>query len=187
MPATSRMGVRLMRRSLNERAGSPSKSMMRKSLPVNSTCPMRLAGRPSSRTYAVTVPPGQACAPDLKGVASPGSASTVYANAMADIPLALFSFNVGIELGQLVFVATVLAVRPLVRSVGARGPQWLEQLPELPDLALSAMRQLGQLEAALGDLGHLPLLELLAASIALQDRRFGDARRSAERLSGGTV
>ncbi len=41
-----------------------------------------------------------------------------------------------------------------------------------------------QLEAALEDLGPVPQLELLAASVALQDRRFVDARRSADRLSG---
>jgi DNA-binding CsgD family transcriptional regulator/tetratricopeptide (TPR) repeat protein len=44
-----------------------------------------------------------------------------------------------------------------------------------------------QLEAALEDLGHLPQLELLAASVALQDRRFHDARRSIDRLSGRTA
>ncbi|MDH3292843.1 MAG: LuxR C-terminal-related transcriptional regulator [Acidimicrobiia bacterium] len=41
-----------------------------------------------------------------------------------------------------------------------------------------------QLEAALEDLGHVPQLELLAASVALHERRFDDARRSADRLSG---
>ena len=39
MPATSRSGERLMRRSLAGRAGSPSKSMITKSLPVYSTWP----------------------------------------------------------------------------------------------------------------------------------------------------
>ena len=42
-----------------------------------------------------------------------------------------------------------------------------------------------QLKAALEDLGHVPQIEVLAAGIALQDRRFVDARRSAGRLSGG--
>ncbi len=44
-----------------------------------------------------------------------------------------------------------------------------------------------QLEAAVEDLGHVPALELLAAGVALQDRRFVDARRSAERLAGRTA
>jgi hypothetical protein len=35
-----------------------------------------------------------------------------------DIPLALFSFNVGVEIGQLMFIAAVLAVRALALRVG---------------------------------------------------------------------
>jgi hydrogenase/urease accessory protein HupE len=34
-----------------------------------------------------------------------------------DIPLALFSFNVGVEVGQLIFIAVVLSVRALARRV----------------------------------------------------------------------
>lgn len=34
-----------------------------------------------------------------------------------EIPMALFSFNVGIEVGQLVFVAVLLALAPLVRRI----------------------------------------------------------------------
>jgi hypothetical protein len=34
-----------------------------------------------------------------------------------EIPMALFSFNVGIELGQLVFVAGLLVLAPLVQRV----------------------------------------------------------------------
>jgi hypothetical protein len=37
-----------------------------------------------------------------------------------DIPLALFTFNVGVELGQLVFIALVLTV---VASASASGPR----------------------------------------------------------------
>jgi hydrogenase/urease accessory protein HupE len=33
----------------------------------------------------------------------------------AELPLALFCFNLGVELGQLAFIAAVLTVRPLVR------------------------------------------------------------------------
>jgi hydrogenase/urease accessory protein HupE len=46
-----------------------------------------------------------------------------------EIPLALLSFNVGIELGQLVFVAAVLLARPLLRPLAARGPAWLARVP----------------------------------------------------------
>jgi len=46
-----------------------------------------------------------------------------------DIPLALFSFNVGIELGQIAFVLAVLLVeRPLRQPLG-RLPLWAEQIP----------------------------------------------------------
>ncbi len=46
-----------------------------------------------------------------------------------EIPLALLSFNVGIELGQLVFVAVVLAVRYVARPVVSKGPLWLVRIP----------------------------------------------------------
>ena len=34
-----------------------------------------------------------------------------------NIPLALFLFNVGVEIGQLLFVVLILAVRPLLRRI----------------------------------------------------------------------
>jgi hydrogenase/urease accessory protein HupE len=37
-----------------------------------------------------------------------------------DVPLALFAFNIGVELGQLLFVASVLAVAAIVRKVDVR-------------------------------------------------------------------
>jgi hydrogenase/urease accessory protein HupE len=46
-----------------------------------------------------------------------------------DIPVALFSFNAGIELGQLVFVLIVVAARHALRHVLARLPQWVESVP----------------------------------------------------------
>jgi hypothetical protein len=46
-----------------------------------------------------------------------------------EIPLALFSFNVGIELGQLAFVAAVLAVTAALRAVPARWPEWSPAVP----------------------------------------------------------
>lgn len=41
-----------------------------------------------------------------------------------EIPLALFSFNVGVELGQLAFIAAVLSLVHLVRIVRVRLPDW---------------------------------------------------------------
>jgi len=46
-----------------------------------------------------------------------------------EIPLALFAFNVGIELGQLLFIAFVLVARRALGPVVSRGPAWLEQVP----------------------------------------------------------
>jgi hydrogenase/urease accessory protein HupE len=46
-----------------------------------------------------------------------------------EIPLALFVFNVGIELGQLAFVAVVLAALVGIRPLARRGPVWLTRVP----------------------------------------------------------
>ena len=45
------------------------------------------------------------------------------------IPLALFLFNVGVELGQLLFVAAALAVFALARRPLAGSPRWTAALP----------------------------------------------------------
>ena len=47
----------------------------------------------------------------------------------AEIPLALFSFNVGIELGQLAFVGAVLLVGAAIRRVPVAWPQWARAVP----------------------------------------------------------
>ena len=47
----------------------------------------------------------------------------------ADIPLALLTFNLGVEAGQLAFVAAVLVVVRAVRPVVAGMPRWLEPVP----------------------------------------------------------
>jgi hypothetical protein len=46
-----------------------------------------------------------------------------------EIPLALFAFNLGIELGQLALVAALLALRAGLRPVAARTPGWLSRAP----------------------------------------------------------
>lgn len=46
-----------------------------------------------------------------------------------EIPLSLLSFNVGIELGQLAFIAAVLLVRVVLRPHAARGSAWLQAVP----------------------------------------------------------
>jgi hypothetical protein len=46
-----------------------------------------------------------------------------------EIPLALFAFNVGIELGQLAFIGLVLAAWWLVVRVQGPLPRWASALP----------------------------------------------------------
>jgi HupE / UreJ protein len=45
------------------------------------------------------------------------------------IPVALFTFNVGVELGQLLFVAAVVAVVALCARLPARMPRWSAWTP----------------------------------------------------------
>lgn len=46
-----------------------------------------------------------------------------------EIPLALFTFNVGIELGQLAFVVVVVAARSMLRNAADAAPDWVRQAP----------------------------------------------------------
>jgi hydrogenase/urease accessory protein HupE len=46
-----------------------------------------------------------------------------------ELPLALVSFNVGVELGQLGFVALVLALEQSFRVLEVRWPRWVQALP----------------------------------------------------------
>ena len=46
-----------------------------------------------------------------------------------EIPLALFSFNLGIELGQLLFIGVVLAGRYLLRARWFHFLRWAKPLP----------------------------------------------------------
>ncbi len=46
-----------------------------------------------------------------------------------DLPLALLSFNVGVELGQLGFIALVLALERSFRVLEIRWPRWVQALP----------------------------------------------------------
>jgi hydrogenase/urease accessory protein HupE len=47
----------------------------------------------------------------------------------SDIPLALFAFNVGIEIGQLAFVLVVLAAGRVLGRLPLRFPAWMRQVP----------------------------------------------------------
>ena len=56
----------------------------------------------------------------------------------SDLPLALLSFNVGVELGQLGFVALILAMKFSFRALQVRWPRWVEVLPAYTVGALGA-------------------------------------------------
>ncbi|OFV89245.1 MAG: hypothetical protein A3J75_08620 [Acidobacteria bacterium RBG_16_68_9] len=55
----------------------------------------------------------------LRAIGLPGS----------DIPVALFAFNVGVEIGQISFIAVVLALRWGLEHVPARWPRWAAWVP----------------------------------------------------------
>ncbi len=56
-----------------------------------------------------------------------------------EIPLALFSFNVGIELGQILFVGLVLAGRAVLRRLPVRWPKASELIPAYAIGSLAAL------------------------------------------------
>ena len=65
-----------------------------------------------------------------------GCTASAFAGALAEvglptaeIPLALFSFNVGIELGQLAFVGAVLLVAAALRKIPVAWPRWVQAVP----------------------------------------------------------
>ena len=47
----------------------------------------------------------------------------------SDLPLALVSFNVGVELGQLGFIGLILALERSFRILEVRWPRWAQALP----------------------------------------------------------
>ena len=47
----------------------------------------------------------------------------------SELPLALVSFNVGVELGQLGFIVLVLALEGSFRVLEIRWPRWVQALP----------------------------------------------------------
>src|SRR5437016_755766 len=46
-----------------------------------------------------------------------------------ELPLALVTFNVGVELGQLGFIALVLALENSFRALEVSWPRWVQELP----------------------------------------------------------
>lgn len=46
-----------------------------------------------------------------------------------EVPLALLMFNVGVELGQLMFVAAILTLMAVMHRLRSHWPEWVRQLP----------------------------------------------------------
>ncbi|MEZ2311823.1 HupE/UreJ family protein [Paraburkholderia sp. RCC_158] len=64
----------------------------------------------------------------LHGLGFAGALAEVWLP-QVDIPLALLTFNVGVEAGQLSFIAAVLVVMALARRIRWGAPHWLAPLP----------------------------------------------------------
>lgn len=65
----------------------------------------------------------------------------------SDIPLALLTFNLGVEAGQLAFVAAVLAIVWVGRRMIAAPPQWAVQIPAYAIGSLATFWLIGRLAA----------------------------------------
>jgi hydrogenase/urease accessory protein HupE len=67
-----------------------------------------------------------------------------------ELPLALVSFNVGVELGQLGFIALVLALERSFRILEVRWPGWVEALPGYTVGSLGAFWMIQRVSILLG-------------------------------------
>ena len=67
-----------------------------------------------------------------------------------ELPLALVTFNVGVELGQLGFIALVLALERSFRILEVRWPRWVEALPGYTVGSLGAFWTIQRVSLLLG-------------------------------------
>lgn len=81
--------------------------------------PSRLRRRPWAMALVFGLLHGLGFASALREVGLPAG----------DVPLALVAFNAGIEVGQLAFVAVVLAVSAIATRVPLACPRWLRRVP----------------------------------------------------------
>jgi hydrogenase/urease accessory protein HupE len=68
----------------------------------------------------------------------------------AELPLALLSFNVGVEIGQLAFVLLVVLLERSFRQLDIRWPRWAEMLPGYAVGALGAFWSIQRTAVLLG-------------------------------------
>ncbi len=67
-----------------------------------------------------------------------------------EIPLALLLFNVGVEIGQLAFVALILLLERSFRVLAVRWPRWVESLPGYAVGSLGAFWTIQRVAVLLG-------------------------------------
>lgn len=67
-----------------------------------------------------------------------------------DVPIALFSFNVGVEIGQLSFVGLVLALERSFRVLEVHWPRWVQAVPGYTVGALGAFWAIQRVALMLG-------------------------------------
>jgi hypothetical protein len=66
------------------------------------------------------------------------------------LPLALLTFNVGVEIGQVAFVIVVLAIARSFRQLGIRGSGWARRVPGYAVGSLGALWTIQRVVAMLG-------------------------------------
>jgi hydrogenase/urease accessory protein HupE len=71
----------------------------------------------------------------------------------AELPLALVSFNVGVEIGQLGFIALFLALERSFRVLAVRWPRWAQALPGYTVGSLGAFWTIQRVAMLLGGAG----------------------------------
>jgi hydrogenase/urease accessory protein HupE len=67
-----------------------------------------------------------------------------------EIPQAMLFFNIGVEIGQLIFVAAFLALTWALRTLQVRWPRWSEPLPAYAIGTVAAFRFVERTSAMLG-------------------------------------
>jgi len=99
--------------------------------------PSEPARQPWIGSGAFGLPHGLGFAAALTALGLPSSA----------IPLALLFFNVGVEIGQVLFIALVLAMLASWRVLEVRRPAWAEPMPIYAMRIIAAFWFVGRLSA----------------------------------------
>jgi hydrogenase/urease accessory protein HupE len=102
----------------------------------------------------------------------------------SELPLALVSFNLGVELGQLGFVALILGLERSFHVLEVRWPRWVEALPGYAVGSLGAFWTLQRVALMLGVLALALLPPGLASAHTQGGQAVGFATGFAHPISG---